>query len=236
MIILHQYPAVYGISSLSPFCIKVEIYLKLCGLPYKIVTERNPGRGPKGKMPFIEDGDVRVGDSSLIISYLKEKYGDPLDKDLTPSQRSMGVAIQRLCEDHLYWVLLYARWGDADGFLATQKAFSPMFPIGTGAYILHIIRRRLVKQGRAHGLLRHSRAEIYQFGFDDLNAITHLLRDAAKFLFGKNPSTYDVVVYTFLLVILNEPTQTPLRSQAASSIEIHRYTQHMADLLRVASS
>ncbi len=36
-----------------------------------MVPTLNPGRAPKGKLPFIEDEDgTRVGDSSLIIEHL----------------------------------------------------------------------------------------------------------------------------------------------------------------------
>ena len=74
MIILHQYPGAFGLSSLSPFCIKIEFFLKMANLPYKIHNELNPGKGPKGKMPFINDGGQKIPDSSFIIDYLIEKH------------------------------------------------------------------------------------------------------------------------------------------------------------------
>lgn len=227
MIALHQYPAVYGLSSLSPFCIKIEAYLKLCRIPYKVVTELNPASGPKNKMPFVEDGDQTIADSSLIVSYLKMRYGDALDGEPSPYQHAVGLSIQRLCEDHLYWVLLYARWGDEGGFKETKRNFSPMFPLKLGSLVMGILRKRLLKQGYMQGMLRHSPEEIYQFGREDIGAIIRLLEKSEACLLGKRPSSYDAVVYAFLLVISREPAYTPLKAETTSSAAISRYMKYM---------
>ena len=34
MITLYQFPAAYGLSSMSPFCTKVEVYFKLADIDY----------------------------------------------------------------------------------------------------------------------------------------------------------------------------------------------------------
>lgn len=34
----------------------------------------NLRKAPKGKLPFITDGELTVPDSELIIAYLQEKY------------------------------------------------------------------------------------------------------------------------------------------------------------------
>ena len=62
----------------APFPLKLATWLRMTGLDHEIVVENNPGKGPKKKSPWIEDGEVRMGDSELIIRYLGEKYGvDP---------------------------------------------------------------------------------------------------------------------------------------------------------------
>lgn len=232
MILLHQYPSVYGLPSLSPFCIKVETYLKLVRLPYEIVTEINPLRGPKGKMPFIEDDGQIIADSSLIISHLKKSHGDPLDRELTATQHATGVSVQRLCEEHLYWILLYARWGDDVGFLATKTSFSQIFPFGVGPIVMPILRRRLLKQAYAQGMLRHNPNEIYQFGSEDLAAIAQLLNVSGPFLFGKRPTSYDASLFAFLAVICSEPAATPLKAAAKSHTAISDYNESMKTLLQ----
>ncbi|MCX6125772.1 MAG: glutathione S-transferase family protein [Proteobacteria bacterium] len=231
MILLHQFPPVYGLPSLSPFCVKVETYLKLAGLPHKIVVEINPRRGPKGKMPFIEDGEQMIADSSLIVSHLKKSYGDPLDRVLTANQHAVGTSVQRMCEDHLYWVLLYARWGDESGFSSTKVNFAQMFPFGVGPFIMYFLRQRLIKQGFSQGMLRHHADEIYQFGREDLAAIAQLLNEGTPFLFGSRPTSYDASVYAFLATICSEPTATPLKVAAMSHPVIGEYIERIKNLL-----
>ena len=94
MIKLYQYVPAWGIPNLSPFCVKVETYLIMAGLPYEVV-DAIPLQGPKGKLPFIEDNGKRIGDSRFIIEYLKQNYGDRVDGHLTPPERAVSNAMQR---------------------------------------------------------------------------------------------------------------------------------------------
>ena len=57
MIKLMQFPRMFGLPNPSPFCIKVEVLLKMAGLAYECEFVANPGKGPKGKLPAIKDDD-----------------------------------------------------------------------------------------------------------------------------------------------------------------------------------
>jgi glutathione S-transferase len=116
MIKLHQFPPVFG-RNVSPFTLKLETWLRLAGLPYEAVPTRNPGQGPKGKPPFIVDDDgTVVADSSLIIEHLVRTRGIDLDRELSREQRAQAVALQRLFEDHHYFIAVWSRWIDSDGW------------------------------------------------------------------------------------------------------------------------
>ncbi|HEX7675992.1 MAG TPA: glutathione S-transferase family protein [Bdellovibrio sp.] len=212
MIDLHQYPAVWGLSSLSPFCIKLEIFMKRNNLPYRIVNERNPARGPKGKMPFIRhfsrDGEKIVADSTLIINYLTDVYG--LHCKLDPVLQAQGLAFQRMIEEHLYFVLLYSRWVDPKGWAVIKKEFSPFFPLFLGRLILSVIRRQLTKQAIAQGLGRHSEKEVYEIGRRDLQALSLFLGDKA-YLLGNEWSPIDATLYAFMTTILKAPIESDLK-------------------------
>ena len=80
MIKLHQFPTDFGLPNFSPFCMKLEVFLKMADIDYEIVEVNNPAKGPKHKAPFIEDGDLSMGDSELIIAYLQKKHGIDLDQ------------------------------------------------------------------------------------------------------------------------------------------------------------
>lgn len=92
MIRLHQYPPMFGIPNPSPFCMKLETWLRMANLPFEIVQVVDPRKGPKGKVPWIEDEGKTIADSAFIIEYLQKAYGDPLhDGELDPAQRATSM-------------------------------------------------------------------------------------------------------------------------------------------------
>lgn len=81
----------YGIP-ISPFVRKVRVALELKGLDYEIVdiypgtkTSEYLAISPLGKVPALQDGDVVICDSNVIVEYLEEQYPDT-------SVRPTGVA------------------------------------------------------------------------------------------------------------------------------------------------
>jgi len=88
MIKLIQFPPAFGLPNPSPSCMKVEILLKMAGLAYTIESASNPGKGPKGKLPAIEDDGALVGNSELIRWHLERKYGVDFDKGLGDAERA----------------------------------------------------------------------------------------------------------------------------------------------------
>jgi Glutathione S-transferase N-terminal domain len=63
VIILHTMPGTPDLESISPFCMKVEVHLKLQQVPYH-AKMGDPRKAPKGKMPVIGDGTAKIPDSS----------------------------------------------------------------------------------------------------------------------------------------------------------------------------
>ena len=79
---LFQFPRMFSIPNLSPFCCKLETWLRIAGIPYEVVDTLEPRKAPKGKLPFIEDAGLRMGDTSLIIEHLVRTRG--VDPDVIP--------------------------------------------------------------------------------------------------------------------------------------------------------
>jgi hypothetical protein len=69
---LFQFPRMFDIPNLSPFCFKLETWLRIAGVPYEVVATPDPRKGPKGKLPFIEDAGVRIADTSIIVDHRKD--------------------------------------------------------------------------------------------------------------------------------------------------------------------
>lgn len=77
MIELLQFKPALGLMNLSPFCMKVEVFLRLAGLPYRCV-DATPLRSPKGKLPVLRDGGAVVCDSSAIVAHLQQRHAAQL--------------------------------------------------------------------------------------------------------------------------------------------------------------
>ena len=101
MLKLFQFHPAFGVRNMSPFCLKLETWLRMTGIEYEIVWTSDTRSAPKGKLPYIVDGEVTLGDSTLIIEYLKGKYGDILDAALSLEQRVQAHVWRKLFEESL---------------------------------------------------------------------------------------------------------------------------------------
>jgi glutathione S-transferase len=167
-------------------------------------------RAPKGKLPYIDDRGRKIADSGLIVEYLSRSRGVDLDGWLSPMQRAEALALQRLLEDHFYFILGYARWLDPAGWPAVKAAFFGWLPPGMRDATAFMVRRRIVRTLHLQGLGRHSQAELYWMGRADLEAVSLVLGDK-PFFFGERPATIDAVAYGFLANLLLVPVETELK-------------------------
>lgn len=229
---LHQFAPVWG-RNVSPFTLKLEAWLRLAGIPYEVVAVRNPARGPKGKLPFIEDDGVRVGDSSVIIEHLERTRGVSLDGGLDPLQQAEALALQRLLEDHFYFILVYNRWIDRAGWRAVRPAFFGFLPPVVRQALPELVRHRVRKGLIAQGLGRHAQDELYGMGRADLEAVSVLLDDG-PFFFRDRPATIDCIAYGFLANLLSVPVETELKRIGQGFGNLRAFCQVMEHWLEAA--
>ena len=104
---LFQFPRRLGVPNLSPFCCKLETWLHIVDIPYEVVDTPDPRKGPKGKLPFIEDAGVRIADSSMIVDHLVRTRGVNPDTRLSETQRATAVLVQRTLEEHYAFIVAY---------------------------------------------------------------------------------------------------------------------------------
>jgi glutathione S-transferase len=226
VITLHQPPPAWGIPSLSPFCAKVETYLRMVDLPYR-TRPGDPRKQPKGKVPWIEEDGRTITDSSDIIDYLKARHGDPLDRDLDHAQRALAHLARRTIEEHLYWVLVYTRWVEPAGFVHNRDYFRKLLPRVIGDLLIHqVIRKRIVGSLHAHGLGRHERADIYRRGREDLDALAALLDERPYFL-GEQPTSIDASLYALTGGLAMHPADNPIKQHLAALPNLAAYTERM---------
>jgi len=225
---LHLFPPAWGLQP-SPFCLKVETYLRLAGIAYRPVPAL-PFRAPKGKLPVIVDGDRKIADSSLIIAHLESSLGQPLDRGLTADQQALAHLIRRTCEESLYFVLLYARWVEPSGWAMTRPAFFGALPPGVRDLVAAMARRGVRAGLRGQGYGWHSGPEVYALGIADIDAVAAQLAPG-RFVLGERPTTIDATVYAFLFSIVAPPLDNPLKRHALGLPAVADYLRTMTAAL-----
>src|SRR5499433_2171560 len=156
---LFQFPRMFGIPNLSPFCCKLETWLRITRVPYEVVDTPDPRKGPKGKLPFIEDAGVHIADTSIIVDHLKRTRGVDPDARLDASQRAIALLVQRTLEEHYAFVLAYTHLVRDEGFQHTRDRFDSV-PAIVRPLVLRSVQGQIKKALWQQGILRHSDAEI----------------------------------------------------------------------------
>lgn len=211
MITLYQFKPMFGLPNPSPFCMKLETYLRMAGLAYEVAALKKPSRSPTGKAPFIEIDGAVMSDSGLIINHLERAHGHPVDGKLTLAERGQSLAFQRMIEEHLYWVAVYMRWVDP----ATRADWTPHLKDMLGVpgflapFITRMAARGILKGLRFQGLGRHAPEAIWQMGTTDIQALAHWLGNR-PWGFGETPTTFDACLAAMVGNIIRTPWPNPL--------------------------
>lgn len=211
MIKLYKFGAMGKVCDPSPFCVKVETYLKMAGIDHEIYSGAKYMRGsPKGKLPYIVDGDDTLGDSSFIIRYLESKHNNVLDGHLDSEQKATAHAFMKMIDENLYWTLVYSRWALDHNWAILKKMILRSIPFPLKLFLPRLIRKRLMKTMHGQGISRHSEAEIAEIGDWDLRALSDCLGDK-KYFFGGRPSSLDAAAYGILSqMVLEENFTAPV--------------------------
>lgn len=228
MIKLHQFNSAWGIPNASPPCMKLETYFRMAKIPYEIVKNADIRKAPKRKMPFIEHDGKLMGDSNLIIEYLKEKFGDPLDQNLSASEKAVSLAFRRMLEENYYWVGVYTRWGIDENYKKVSEAFFKSFPFLLRLIIPRVARKNLLKQLHGQGMGRHTPQEIFEIGKRDITAVSDFLGNKPFFM-GSEPTTADATVYAFVANLLWVPIESVVKEHAKRLKNLEPYCQRMKE-------
>ncbi len=225
MLILYQFKRTWGNPNLSHFCCKTETYLRMAGIEHEVRTTL-PLSAPKGKLPYIRDGDLQLADSRFIIQHLQARYRN-LDEGLSPAEAALSLAMQRLIEEHLFWATMYSRWQYSDeNWQINKKAIFGVLPplIRDAAALFY--RRRIRRQIHGHGMGRHTSAEIFELGMMDIDALAACLGDKPYFL-GDQPTTLDASAFGFLINTIGCPIESPLKEYGLSKDNLRNYVDRM---------
>lgn len=105
MIVLHTMERAYPWGTLrSTFSSKTKVILEEKGVAYRVEREKigdiwrkTPEvlqKNPLGKVPWIDDGEIRVYDSTVINEYLEERFPEPPLLPADPLERARVRALE----------------------------------------------------------------------------------------------------------------------------------------------
>ncbi|RDS84932.1 glutathione S-transferase family protein [Dyella monticola] len=211
----------FGMPDTSPFVIKTEVQLKIAGLPYARESAIPP-QAPKGKLPYLKDGDEVICDSTFIRSHIERRYGVDLDEGLDAHQRAQAWAIERMLEDHLYFAMVWFRWIVPENFAKGPARFADSAPQAERESLRVQMQARKDMDLRGHGIGRHSAAEIAALGVRSIDAIANLLGDK-PYLMGERISAVDAMALGVLASILTPFFDTPLRDAVVARSHLIAY-------------
>ncbi len=210
-ITLYQFSRAWDIPNPSPFCMKLEGYLKLGGLPYAVKELNDPRKAPKGKVPFVKIDKQFIGDSEHIYEFLRSHQAIDLDLDLTLEQKAIHHAMITMCDESLYFALMYSRWVDDTNWETLRNTLFEGIPALVRPLVTHQIRKKIQADLIAQGMGRHNSAEVYLNGSGHIDALAHYL-GSKRWFGGDQPVRLDVVAVSYLVNILLPPIQSPLKN------------------------
>lgn len=239
MIKLYQLSGYWGIPSPSPFCMKLETYMRMAEIPYQSYSILDPlaapqnRMAPKGKIPFVDMDGKLIGDSSFIIQLLKEKYGDKIDNHLSAAEKATGLAIKCLFEDHYFWSMVYSRWFDDAVWAVTKPDFFGGLSWLLKKIVPRMRKKRMQKVLYFQGIGRNTQQEIYDQAKKALDAFAEILGNK-PFIFGDRPTSFDAIAHGFLVNTMRVPFDYEMKRYANSIPVFGPYCERIDKLFYAA--
>lgn len=227
MIKLYKFGPAFGLRETGPFALKTLSYMRLAGIPFTEVVQGDPRKAPKQKIPYIEDDGEMIGDSTFIIKHLKTKFGDPLAEGLTAQQLATGHALKTMLEERTYWAgMIYPRWVKTDHHPLIANTFFKEIPSFLRMTIFRLVAKGVAKSAIGHGIARHTDAEIFELGLDDIKTVETLLGQNA-YILGAKPAEVDATVFAFLHGMSTDTFPTPIQAYIKGSKTLMAYLERM---------
>lgn len=224
MLTLHQSKPGYGLPSISPFSLKLELFLRAANIDYRVSHAMR--KTPKRKAPFIEYKGQYLGDSTLIMNRLVKDFSVSMDDHLSDREKAQGYLICRALEEGYYFCGLYANWQVTENWVRYRDVVLATIPRWIRVPGAGFFRRRFLKSLYMQGTGRHGYEDVQAFGLQYIQAI-ELLLGQNDYLFGDKFTTYDCTVYGFIARGLRAPNDSSMSQFIASSSTLKNYCRRI---------
>ncbi len=228
MIELYQFPPMYNLPNASPFCMKLESYLRAQNIDYKNHYSVDTRHSPTKKFPFMRENGKIYSDSGRIIERLEAESQAPMQARLTAREKAITLGFIRLCEEHLYWVLVYTRWVDLEGNNTWKEDLQKGAKVPGFIFkvIYKALQRTVLKQLDGQGLGRHEKEAIYLLAEQDLQALSDFLGER-RYFFGDSATLLDHALYAVTSSIYHTPWDSRLKAIALQYENLNEHSKRM---------
>lgn len=229
MIKLYSFGSSFDMEDPSPFVLKVDAYMRMANIEYENIPDvNNLRKAPKGKLPFITEGETTIADSQFIIAYLQEKYKVELDSGLSAKQKSIAYLMGKALDEDLYWCLVHSRWARDDTWPLIKKAFFGSMPFPLKFIVPVIARKGVMSALQKQGLGRHSDKEINIIAEKTFQSLSEILADKTYF-FADSPCTFDATAFGLLSQFINVTMDNEMNDLARSYSNLVAYCNAIRD-------
>uniref|UniRef100_A0A915CAR1 GST C-terminal domain-containing protein n=2 Tax=Parascaris univalens TaxID=6257 RepID=A0A915CAR1_PARUN len=206
VVYLYQFKRLAVVPNLSPFCLKVEAWLRANNIKYEICDSWMQ-RSKEGLLPFVELNGEQIADSQLIIARLQKHFS--LDDGLKGTERGAARAVDRMLDGSTFYALLYSKVLENATKLVSRDVSGLHIPTFLLPLVAALFAQKMRKRLMAEGMARHEREDIVAILRRDVQAVDDLLGDK-KFLFGDKLTTPDFSVFGHLATTYYLPYNQPI--------------------------
>ena len=219
-----------GVADISPFCIRVEAYLRLIHQPYVKHVTNNYVENPRHKIPFANVFGEMVDDSSRIIKVIQRKLHleeKSDDATLTVAQRTTGHLVRSLLFQDFYFTLLHALADTSWGHNLIRDVVKDKVPL---PFLRPWIVRRIIEREHSNswgqGYGRYPETYIVEKAIQDFHALSETLGDNKYILGTAEPTVYDTDLYAFMSWCFLETAFKPLSWMGFSKQKFPNLVDH----------
>lgn len=220
-------PSIWGLPSPSPFCLKLETWLRMEKIPYTCAPLTSMPRSKTGKVPYLllANGDT-LADSNIIIETLAHARGIDITYGACPENQARAHAIQRMLEESLYFAGAWERWLHPASWPVTRKGYFGALPAGLRELFAGLVRRKMHTQLHGQGIARHNPAHIIALATRDVAALATLLGQRPFFL-GEQPGVVDASAYGVLANALAYPGSSAIKAAVEQHVNLVEFCERM---------
>lgn len=229
MIKLHGFVPLWGLVDPSPYVTKAMTLFKMANIPFeKIMADLESVSKHKAPYLTLEDGRI-IQDSSFIRFYLENELGVNFNANYNAKELAIGYAFERLCENHLNWIITHDRWLIDENFEIGPKIFFMNAPEHLRENIIKDVRERTRMGHIAQGISRHTEEEIFLLGKIDIDTISDFIGENL-FLLGNEPCCYDASVHASLLGLSTKHFKSKTNDYIHTKPNLLAYIKRMNEL------